>query len=330
MDIALQIKNIPKSPEMQDPNVVNHPHILYNLSSIIFDIVMSSIKLFKRKPWSTHEYPMDCLAIFFFVLPWCLGNKFLLSLNVLDFYSSKSMKDGFNVCGFFLFSRELVQHHTILSQVGMQQEAKTMFSVSTKNVCICNTSSGVDSEVIAIICYESINWHQCYDINMQESFGHFPTVFNGNLINTESPGLNLELVCYQLGNKFSHTSFTIWFLKCVPLSDENWRKHPHCDIICIMKLIVDWAVADSTALVNMNFVLLPKHIFYYYWVLMALNSQKVRDIPVWPPIGIHDMILKFFLLRIVELLVDYELSRFSLNIDWYLVDLIIINCLCDL
>ncbi|KAL4156012.1 hypothetical protein QTP88_000047 [Uroleucon formosanum] len=64
-NVKMDIKNIPKSPEMQDPNVVNHPHILYNLSSIIFDTLMSSIKLFKRNPWSTYEYPMDCLAIFF-------------------------------------------------------------------------------------------------------------------------------------------------------------------------------------------------------------------------------------------------------------------------
>ncbi|KAL4148212.1 hypothetical protein QTP88_002495 [Uroleucon formosanum] len=88
-----------------DPNVVNHPHILYNLSSIIFDTLMSSIKLFKRNPWSTYEYPMDCLAIFFVlfgflvvvvdvfvVLALCLGSKFLPSSNVLDFCSSKSMK----------------------------------------------------------------------------------------------------------------------------------------------------------------------------------------------------------------------------------------------
>jgi len=57
-----------------------------------------------------------------------------------------------------------------------------------------------------------------------------------------------------------------------------------------MKLIVDWAVADSIAFINMNFVL-----------LQAATKQQ-----------------------------DYELSRFSLDINWSLIDLIIINCLYDL
>lgn len=50
---------------MHDLNVVNQPHFLYNLSLIILDMVISSIKLFKRNPWSTYEYLIDCLALFF-------------------------------------------------------------------------------------------------------------------------------------------------------------------------------------------------------------------------------------------------------------------------
>jgi hypothetical protein len=42
-----------------------------------------------------------------------------------------------------------------------------------------------------------------------------------------------------------------------------------------MKLIVDWAVADSTALVNMNFLLLQAATRTYFLLLLVLNSQKL-------------------------------------------------------
>jgi len=41
-----------------------------------------------------------------------------------------------------------------------------------------------------------------------------------------------------------------------------------------LKLIVDWAVADSTALVNMKFVLLQAATKTYFLLLLGVNGPK--------------------------------------------------------